>query len=49
MQVKTSETPRGSSRSRPVATGTAIMRGGLLFLFCHVLFIGLGMLAYFAD
>jgi hypothetical protein len=26
-----------------------LVRGGLLFLFCHALFIGLGMLAYFTD
>jgi|GEM_PF-4803427 len=49
MQVEISETARGSSRSASVVTGTALVRGGLLFLLCHVLFIGLGMLAYFAD
>jgi hypothetical protein len=48
MQAETNEIHPTEQTARD-GNAIVLVRGGLLFLFCHALFIGLGMLAYFAD
>jgi hypothetical protein len=48
MQAETDKTYATEQSARD-GNAMVLVRGGLLFLFCHALFIGLGMLAYFAD
>ena len=48
MQAETTKPYTPGQDSRAV-TANDLVRGGVLFLFCHVLFIVLGMLAYFAG
>jgi hypothetical protein len=46
MQIETGKT---YTPEQDAAPAPALLRGGVLFLFGHILFIGLGMLAYFAS
>ena len=46
MQVETNKTHSGG---RVPPDAAVLVRGGVVFVFCHVLFIGLAMLVYFAN